>query len=91
MVKETATFVGVHPDDENMVICGVLTEDLDGADAPFFYSIEGDLASIFSANRDMVFRVPRAVVEAVGSGAQFYVGNVGGSEESWLARPYSLQ
>lgn len=90
-IKDPLTFVGFHPEDDKQPICGVLTEELDGADAPFFYSIDGHLVSITSAARDIVFQVPDAVIKAVEAGAHFYVGNIGGSEESWQAKPYSLQ
>ncbi len=87
MIKEALTFVGVHPDDENVLICGVLTEHLDEADAPFVFEMDGDVALVFSGVRDLRFRVPGAVTAALAAGAHFYIGNVGGSEASWLASP----
>ncbi len=78
-----ATFIGQHPDTDEL-ICGIITPEFDVEHAPFsFEVIKGDIV-ISGGGKIITFTVPEHLHHALRQGANLYLANIGGSEQSHL-------
>lgn len=87
--ESNLTFIGHHPETQGP-ICGVMTSQLDIQDAPFTARIVDGALEIQSRHQALLLDVPAQVIDSIREGAQFYVANVGGSEQSSEARVIGL-
>ncbi|WP_241032756.1 hypothetical protein [Pseudomonas viridiflava] len=84
IIDHPTEFVG-HCEDTGKLRCGLLTTLLDLQDMPFKGAINGSHITIIGSGGVSVdFRASEAVQAALAQGAQFWLGNLDGSEEAWL-------
>lgn len=81
-IEENALiFIGNHPDSQDP-ICGIITSSLDVEHAPFSYEVVREKIVITGTGKTVCFAVAPDLHAALAAGAQFYLANIGGSEES---------
>lgn len=78
------TFIGVD-EETGKPRCGFLTDLIDAQDMPVAATVEnGTMTLTLSTGQSIQFKMPEALLAYASQGADFWIGNVGGSEEAWL-------
>lgn len=84
IIENPTEFVG-QCEETGKLRCGLLTPLLDLDDKPFTGSRTGTHIHIKgSRGLEVYYAASTAVIAALEQGAQFWVGNLEGSEEAWI-------
>lgn len=66
-------------------LAAVFTDLVDAQDMPVTAAIEhGAMTLMLGTGRSIQFQMPHALLAYVTQGADFWIGNIGGSGEAWL-------
>jgi hypothetical protein len=77
------TFVGVD-EDNGRLRCGFLTDLIDDSDMPLTALLEGPIMTLtLAAGTVIQFRVPDSLIVCLNQNADFWIANIGGSENAW--------
>lgn len=77
------TFIGVD-EKTGKARCGFLTDLIDRQDLPVqARQDEAKMTLITSSGLAIQFQLPEVLLTCLGEGADFWVGNIGGSEDAW--------
>ena len=78
------TFIGVD-EETGKPRCGFFTDLVDAQDMPVTAAIEhGAITLMLGPGRSIQFQMPHALLAYVTQGADFWIGNIGGSGDAWL-------
>lgn len=84
IIDHPTEFVG-HCEDTGKLRCGLLTPLIDLEDRPLTATRHGSHIVIkCTQGSEVHYQASEAVITALEQGAQFWVGNLEGSEEAWL-------
>jgi hypothetical protein len=84
ILESHLTFVGTD-EKTGKPRCGFLTDLIDAHDMPVSAGLAGATLSLTAQTGIMIeFELPDALVVYISHGADFWIANIGGTEDAWL-------